>query len=161
MSIDTSSGWVFLKNPIPEIDTFKYLCPTLNYKKTDNGLIRFKFSHDLDKILSEYFDLSLDVGVYLTYPGWSYPYHCDNTRNCAFNQLLCTPDTGFISKMKFDEIEIDIPYSDNFCCLINVANPHNIRNATKNKMRYLLNIGVEGFLSFETVVRHLKQRKMI
>lgn len=159
--IDTTIGWTFLIYPVPFFDELYAMSRVVNYSITPNGLIRAKAEADLEEKISDFYELPLDVGFYKSPPGWSYGFHIDRPRNCAFNQLLCNPNSGYISKMKFGKIALDIPYSADRCCVINTALMHNIRNTTTDSTRILLNIGVKEFITYETVVTHLKNKGLM
>lgn len=159
--IDTTAGWTFLKYPVPFLDELYAMSRSVDYSTTRNGLIRAKADSNLEEKISNFYKLPLDVGFYKSPPGWRYRFHSDNTRNCAFNQLLCNANLGYISKMKFGEIELDIPYSSDRCCVINTALMHNISNTTTDSTRILLNIGVKKFITYEAVVTHLKNKGLI
>jgi hypothetical protein len=159
--IDTTLGWTFLKYPIPFLDELYAASRSSDYIITRNGLFRAKADPALEKKICDFYELPLDVGFYKAPPGWSYKLHADNTRNCAFNQLLCDNNPGYISKMRFGSTELDIPYSSDQCCVINTALMHNISNTTTDSTRYLLNIGVKEFITYESVITHLKSKGMV
>lgn len=161
MAIDTSQGWVPFIKPILFFDELYKLSRTLPYTVTKNGLIRARISPNLEKQMCDFYDLPLDVGFYQTPPGWSYPFHADNTRYCAFNQLLCEPNPAYICKMKFSEAILDIPYSYTTAYAINTGMEHNVSNTTTDSTRYLLNIGVDEFIPFDTVINHLKNKGLV
>lgn len=159
--IDTTNGWQFLNIPTPFLDELKTESILTPYELTHNGLVRAKANTALNEKICDFFELGLDVGFYKTPPGWFYKFHRDNSRNCAFNQLLVDNEPEFINMMIFGKTPINIPYSTDKLCLINTGMPHNVINQSTDKTRILLNIGVNKFRKYSDIVQHLKRRGLI
>lgn len=156
-----NNGWALL-NESPEcISELKEICSSLNYETTFNRLFRASAPKDLNTKICDYYDLDLHVGIYKTPPGWRYKFHKDNTRNCAINQLLTEQRPEYIGQMIIDEVTYDIPYSIDVPCLINTALPHNVQNNSIAHTRYLLNIHVYNFITFDVVKTHLINKGLI
>lgn len=158
---NTSIGWQFLNISVPFYEELKADSIVSPYGLTFNQLIRAKANKQLREKICDFFSLNLDVGFYKTPPGWGYKFHCDDTRNCAFNQLLVDNEPGFINMMAFGSSLIDIPYSTDKLCLINTGMPHNVINRSIDKTRILLNLGVNEFVPYADIVKHLKLRGLI
>jgi hypothetical protein len=154
-------SWIFLNSFTPFIDKIYKLSRLINYNVTSNKLIRGIVPLELQQKICQFYDLDLDVGIYKTPPGWKYKFHKDNTRNCAFNQLLCEPNLNYVNQMMVNEKIENIPYDTDRLCLINTAKFHNVQNNTTDTTRYLLNMGVNHFITFEVVENHLKDRGFI
>ena len=156
-----NSGWVLLNESSVCFTELKEICNFLNYKTTFNSLFRANVPIEINRKICEYYDLDLQVGVYKTPPGWEYKFHTDNTRNCAINQLLTEQRPEYVGKMIIDDVEYDIPYSMDVPCLINTALPHNVQNNSTSHIRYLLNIHVCNFTTFDITKTHLINKGLI
>ena len=156
-----NTGWELLNESPICLSELKEICNFLDYKTTFNSLFRANVPNDLNLRICDYYDLDLQVGIYKTPPEWEYKFHTDNTRNCAINQLLTEQQPEYIGRMIIDNIEYDIPYSTDVPCLINTALPHNVQNKSTSHTRYLLNIHVCNFVTFDTVRTHLINKGLI
>ena len=156
-----NNGWVLLNESPACLTELKEIADSLNYKTTFNQLFRATVPKELILKICDYYDLELEVGIYKTPPEWKYKFHTDNTRNCAINQLLTEHRPEYIGRMIIDDIEYDIPYSTDVPCLINTALPHNVQNNSTTHTRYLLNIHVCNFVTFDTIRTHLINKGLI
>ena len=156
-----NTGWELLNEPSVCLNELKEICNFLDYKTTFNSLFRANVPNDLNLRICDYYDLDLHVGIYKTPPKCEYKFHTDNTRNCAINQLLTEQQPEYIGRMIIDNIEYDIPYSTDVPCLINTALPHNVQNNSTIHTRYLLNIHVCNFVTFDTIRTHLINKGLI
>jgi hypothetical protein len=156
-----NNGWVLLNEAPICLTEIKEIYGSLNYRKTFNGLFRASVPKELNLRICDYYDLELEVGIYKTPPEWKYMFHSDNTRNCAINQLLTEQRPEYIGKMILNNIEYDIPYSTDVPCLINTALPHNVQNNSTIHTRYLLNIHICNFVTFDAVKKHLISKELI
>jgi hypothetical protein len=156
-----NNGWALLNESPVCIDELKKICSSLNYETTFNRLFRAGVPKDLNTRICDYYDLDLHVGIYKTPPGWRYKFHTDNTRNCAINQLLTEQISEYTGQMIIDGVTHDIPYSMDVPCLINTALPHNVQNNSIAYTRYLLNIHVYNFITFDIVKTHLINKGLI
>jgi hypothetical protein len=55
----------------------------------------------------------------------------------------------------------NIPYRTDRLCLINTAELHNVQNNTTDTTRYLLNITIKNFITFEVIENHLRNNGFI
>lgn len=156
-----NNGWALLNESPACFTELKKIAGSLNYKTTFNQLFRATVPKELTLRICDYYDLELEVGIYKTPPEWKYKFHTDNTRNCAINQLLTEQRPEYIGRMIIDDIEYDIPYSTDVPCLINTALPHNVQNNSTIHTRYLLNIHVCNFVTFDTIRTHLINKGLI
>ena len=154
-------GWLTLNFNFPYTEELYVDSRLVEYQLTVNKLWRAIASTNVHQKICEFFDLDLDVGYYKTPPGWSYRYHQDNTRKCAFNQLLCDPNTAYTAKIFVAGKVLVIPYKNDKLTLIDTSLYHNVRNNSINDTRYLLNIGVNNFKSFEDTIEHLLIKRII
>ncbi len=156
-----NSGWAILKESPAGFDQVKSIYKSLDYKLTPNKLFRAIVPEELNRTMSDYYDLDLNVGVYMASPGWNYPFHADNTRNCAINQLLTEQRSEYVCKMLIDGMLYDIPYSTDVPCLINTAKLHNVQNNSTEHTRYLLNISINDFITFDEIKTHLARKGLV
>jgi hypothetical protein len=156
-----NDAWAFLNSPTPFVDELYNLARLIEYRVTPNGLIRGNIPLELEKKIADFYDLDIGVGIYKTPPRWRYQFHCDNTRNCALNQLLCDPNPLYINQMVVNGNLENIPYTTSRLCLINTSKPHNIQNNTDNATRYLLNISVNNFVTYKIIESHLRDKGFI
>jgi len=156
-----NNGWALLKESPEGIDELREIYSSLDYKQTFNSLFRATVPKELNLKVCDYYDLDLQVGIYKTPPEWEYKFHKDNTRNCAINQLLAEQRPEYIGRMIIDNTEYDIPYSTDTPCLINTALLHNVQNKSTIHTRYLLNIHVNHFITFDTIKAHLLNKGLI
>ena len=155
-----NNGYLDLNISLPFVDELWHDCRSSFYYQSNNGLPLGKPSIDLIEKTKTFFDLDVYVGYYKNDPGYSYPFHRDNNRNCAFNLLLCQPNSDYQSQIIVNNKVIDVEYKPNSLILLDTSNPHNVCNKSKTETRYLLSVGVLNFHKATYVLEHLKHKNI-
>jgi hypothetical protein len=96
---------------------------------------------ELSKIINAPFS---DCGFLKTLPLTVYPTHTDKFRIAAINMPLFEETPGFDSSIFTGEKMEPIVYQTNYFTMLNVTNPHYVKNENPNSERIMLSIGFKN-----------------
>jgi hypothetical protein len=112
---------------------------------------------ELSKIINAPF---FDCGFLKTPPLKTYPIHVDKFRIAAINMPMFEETEGFDSSMFTGKKMEAIAYKTNYFTMLNVTQPHYVKNQNPDKERIMLSIGFKNN-SYDELKEMYHKRELI